>query len=275
MTLSILSPSYLDEAKLDTHDVRIQTHLPVYISMSTIPSRLNNTIKIIKNTLKHLSGIEQLILNVPYQYYRFPEFKVDENYIRNEITDNRFYLNRTRDYGPLSKLLPTLSLIPDNSILIICDDMCYKLSSFKDIAEKQAQYLNRSFTYFYYPYSQNNYNHTINVPQGADMISFYTRNIQSFPEWFSGYLKTLGIDRYFDNPCFFVDDQVIGFFLQYMSIPIQQVDPGHRMIYIKHCDNAPKKDNLNKQIGKNSRENTMKYCYQDLHKAFSIPGDYE
>jgi len=262
------SPSWLNIDKLDKTEVRIQTNLPVYISMSTIPARLNNTIELINHTLKYVKGLTKLILNLPYSYRRFPEFKINERRIREKIKDTKFYLNRCQDYGPLTKFLPSLAILPNNSILIVCDDMCYSMTAYKDIAERQDSQINKSFTYFYYPYSQPSIERIVNVPQGADMISFYTNNLREFPEFFTSFLKKMKIEEYYKNSCFFVDDLIIGFYLQYIGIPIQQVDPTHRMIYIKNCENAPKKYNLNAQKGQRSRENTMKMCYKDLYYVF-------
>ena len=41
--------SNIDNSKLDKNYYQIETNLPVYITMSTIPSRMPNTFKIIKH----------------------------------------------------------------------------------------------------------------------------------------------------------------------------------------------------------------------------------
>jgi hypothetical protein len=251
----------LDESKLDQQYIQIDTSLPVYITMSTIPSRLQNTFRIIKHFLNHVQGIEKIILNIPWSYRRWPNFKIDVS--NHGIDDQRFLLNRTNDYGPLTKFLPSLSIIPDNSITIICDDMCYNLLAFKDIAEKQDTFRSKAFSFYTYLY-----NDTVIIPQGADLISTYTRNVDNFLEWYNNLLKKLDIKNYFDTPCFFVDDQVIGWYFQYMGISLEQVERKHRNIYIQNCDFSPKKDNLNQQTGSNSRDNTMKGCFSDLKKTY-------
>jgi len=262
--------SGMDESKLDKSKITIETHSPVYITMSTIPSRLKTTFKIIENMLNNISGIEKLILNVPFRYNRWPNMKLD---LTHNITDGRFILNRCEDHGPLTKFLPTLSLVPDNSILIIRDDMCYQLKSFKEIAEIQDRRRSESFSFFVYKYNNKNNNEdnkNVLVPQGADLISMYVRNVKDFPFWFSNLKRKLGVKNYFENPCFFVDDQVIGWYFQYIGIPMVQVDRKHRYIYIKDCDKGPEHDNLNKQKGQHSRENTMMNCYSDLSKIYPL-----
>lgn len=259
--------SYLNEANLDAEDITIQTSLPVYITLSTIPSRAENTFKIIRHMLKKVHGFEKIILNLPHKYNRFPNAKIDLSRYDDLLHDKRFVLNRTNDYGPLTKFMPTLSLVPDESILIVCDDMCYKLKAFKDIAELQDTHRNQSFTYYKYLYETSAT--PVWVPQGADLISFYTKSIQHFPKWFDEFLEHLKVS-YYESPCFYVDDQVIGYFLQYYGIPLVQVDPDHRMIYIKHCDVSPSIHNLNRQTGKLSRDTTMQQCNQQLHKIFEL-----
>ena len=254
----------LDETKLDTDYVEIRTSLPVYITMSTIPSRMKNTFKIIQHFLDHVSGFEKIILNIPYKYNRFPNMSIDCNH---DIKDSRFILNRTKDYGPLTKLLPSISLIPKNSITIVCDDMCYKLDSFKDIAELQDGNRSNAFSFYVYPFSEKN-SIPVQVPQGADLISTYSGNLSNFEEWYSDLKSKLNIKSYFESPCFFVDDQVIGWFFQWNGIMMLQVDRKHRNIYIKHCDKTSTVHNLNNQKGKHSRDNTMKGCYRDLNKVY-------
>lgn len=259
----------LDENKLDKRKFVINTQLPIYITMSTIPSRMSNTFKIIKHMLEHLQGnIARIILNIPYKYNRWPYLIPSVDLYAKNIKDPRFYLNRTQDIGPLTKFLPSLSLIPDESIIIVADDMCYDLEAFKDIAERQDMERNKSFSFFVYNFRANDKIDSddgfVKVPQGADLISMYARNVDNFPKWFEEFKKSLGIEKYFDSPCFFVDDQVFGWYFQYQGIPLQQVDRKHRMIYIKGCDISPESDNLNKQRGKNSRENTMNGCYHQL-----------
>lgn len=266
----------LDEAKLDHRQISINTNLPVYITMSTIPSRLSNTLRIIKNFMKNVTGFEKLILNVPYKYNRWPNIK--ELDLNHDINDDRFVINRCEDYGPLTKFLPVIGMIPEESILIVCDDMCYKLDAFRDIAAVQDRRLHESFSFFVYPFKPKpksgfelgsfNSQDIVHVPQGADLISMYTRNASNFIYWFTNLKNKLGVKSYFESPCFFVDDQVIGWYFQSQNIPMRQVERKHRNIYIKNCDKPVESDNLNNQKGKNSRENTMNGCYNDLSKSY-------
>ena len=238
--------------------------------MSTIPSRYDNTIRIIKNFLENVTGVEKVILNVPMRYKRWPNYV--PNYTRHGITDPRFMVNVVpEDMGPVTKFLPALDIVPDDAILIVRDDMCYKLDAFKDIAELQDRHRYEAFSFYVYKYSGNNGMTDVLVPQGADLISMRADTAKPFKKWFQGITeRDAQLKHFFDSPCFFVDDQVIGWYFQYMGIPMRQVEKKHRNIYIKNCDRAPEHDNLNRQTGKNSRENTMQGCYSMLSSAYPL-----
>lgn len=259
----------LDETKLDAETSHISASVPVYITMSTIPARLKNTFRIIKHMLSKVSGNYRIILNVPYKYNRWPHMIIN---VSHDISDRRFILNRTDDIGPLTKFLPSLSVIKDPEyILVVCDDMCYKLTAFRDIVERQDQERRKSFSFYVYPYGAEDItNKQVMVPQGADLISMYSENIRHFPRWFEDLKIKMNVKNYFDSLCFFVDDQVIGWYMQYIGIPMIQVDEKHRYIYIENCDKTSAHNNLNAQKGRNSRDNTMKQCYSSLNSAFPL-----
>ncbi len=258
--------SFINKLKLDYSKTSIKTNLPVYITMTTIPSRMKNTMELIRHFLKHVDGIEKFILNVPYKYNRWPDYQIK---VSDTIKDPRFILNRTEDYGPLTKIIGSLPIIPENSITIICDDMCYKLNAFKDIAERADRERHKSFSFYVYPFKANGTN-SVMVPQGADLIATYTQNFSHLPSWFANFKASANIKDYYTNECFFVDDQLIGWYFQTHNIPLEQVDRRHRNIYIKGCDIANKKDNLNHQTGDKSRENTMNQCYSHLNNYYPI-----
>ncbi len=59
--VNLLGLSYLRVRNLDHRYHHVETNLPVYITLSTIPPRLSNTIKIVVHMLKHVEGIEKVI----------------------------------------------------------------------------------------------------------------------------------------------------------------------------------------------------------------------
>lgn len=255
--------SFVNSTKLDQSKVHLNSHLPVYITMTTIPSRMKNTFKIINHFLQHVTGLEKVILNIPYSYKRWPGLSIDVG-VAASIKDARFVLNRCEDYGPLTKILPSLNIIPNNSITIIADDMCYTHSAFQDIVEKQTRDLKKAFSYYVYPFSSGE-GEDVHVPQGADLISTWTQNYQYLHEFIERFHQENKISL-FDSPCFYVDDQVLAWYFKAYGIPLEQVDRTHRMIYRKNCAVADTNDNLNKQTGERSRDTTMDGCYTLMKK---------
>lgn len=267
MFKSLLAPfkPYVDESKLDPEKVVIRTrNSPVIVTLTTIPARMSNVFRIIKHFLEQVQGVDKVILNVPYRYKRWPHLRVD---LKHSITDPRFVINRCEDVGPMTKFLPTLDIVPDNAILIICDDMCYKLDAFKDIAERAEVYPDRAFSFYVYEYRpEGEDGPMVRVPQGADLIATRTNNLRRFPEWFQQFTERNRISDYKkDSDCFFVDDQVIAWYFHDMRIPMEQYERRHRNIYIKDCEVSDTKQNLNKQKGAAERSNVMGNCYNQMN----------
>lgn len=239
---------------MDSNHFNIETESPVYISLTTIPSRIRNTVEIIKNTLKHLSGFQKLILNVPVSYKKFKitdEFHECVKQLSN-IRDSKFILNRTQDLGPITKLVGALSIIPEKCILIICDDDCYHHEAFKLIAEAQDSHHQNSFTFWKYTYPQMS-TKKVDVPQGVDMISFWKPNLQGFQKYIQPLIR---------SPCFYVDDLVIGKFMQNNNIQIIQLERKWKWPFIPNCLSSNKNDeSLYGKTGNNSRAISMMKCF--------------
>ena len=122
---------------MDNRNVNINTIYPVYLSLTTIPERMSNTLLIVKGILKHVKGFERLIINIPYKYNRWPDSSFDV-YSFNEINDKRLIINRCSDLGPITKIVPTLRLLPKECNLVIFDDECYHYEAIK-IASRESR----------------------------------------------------------------------------------------------------------------------------------------
>lgn len=262
LNFSFLKDTYVNEEKLHKENIVINTNLPVYITLSTIPGRIPNTAIIIKHFLKKVSGFEKIIVNIPYRYKRFPNLRPNISDF-DDINDPRFILNRCQDDGPITKMTGSLDLIPPKSITIICDDMCYNLNAFKEIAEKQDLEPHKAFSFYVYKF--NNGGTDALVPQGADIISVNSKSLINFKKWKEDLMDTLKLKSYRKTKCFFVDDLVIGWYFQVMGIKMEQVDKNYKNSYITDCEISRQSDNLNNQKGENSRENAMNTCYLDLN----------
>ena len=97
----------------------------VYASFTSIPPRLNNTEKTIKNILNQTYPIEQIIMNIPNGIYK----RTGEEYFIPKYLDkylDKVNIVRCPEYGPATKLLGGLNFIDDDVyIYVIDDDMEY------------------------------------------------------------------------------------------------------------------------------------------------------
>ena len=234
--------------------IQINTTRPVILSFTTIPERIENTIKIVKDILNNVDGFDYLVVNVP-KNYKTPFWNVSDKQLEelNTIRDRRLIINRTNDYGPLTKLMGTLDYFPiKDAIVIIFDDNFYHHEAFKIIAEKQDEDTSSSFTYYKY-----NYNNKIDVAQGVDMISFWMLNLQNFKK----VHQRIKHNKY----CFYVDDLVISHYLKEQGIPIKQLERKWKWAW-KDGEAAPPKGGfeLFKKKGLYNRDHSMKRCHSEL-----------
>lgn len=235
---------------MDKTPIEIKCIFPVYITMTSIPERFPNTYKVVLNMLKYLKGFDKLVLNIPYRYKKF---KMDNDSLSKleSLIDPRFILNRTEDYGPVTKILPTLDIVPEESIILVCDDDCYHLEAFKIAAEEQQSNRSKSFTFWKYKYNN------IDIPQGVDIITFWNPNLHNFKKYIINALRS--------EYCFYVDDQIIGNYLSQNGISIEQLDRKWKWPWIPNCFNNGPKFSLFGQKGKYNRETSNRECYKFLN----------
>jgi len=109
----------------------------VIVTMTTIPNRLNSPhynggLKPVLDRMLSLSyGDYELHLNIPHVYGKTNEDYVIPEWLES-ISDEKLKIFRTDDYGPLTKILPTLQRIDENEdvILITVDDDLSYLDGF-------------------------------------------------------------------------------------------------------------------------------------------------
>ena len=237
----------------------INTSRPVILSFTTIPERLQKSTAIVKDILTNVDGFEYLVVNIP-KNYKTLSWNVSNKDLEelNNIKDRRLIINRTDDYGPLTKLLGTLQRFPiKDAILIIFDDNFYHHEAFKIIAEQQDENKNKTFTYYKYKYNK------IDVAQGVDMVSFWLPNLQHFRH----YYNQIKHNKF----CFYVDDLIISNYLKEQNIPIEQLQRKWNWVWKIDQDphGAPtgRKFELFKIKGIYNRDNSMRMCYNELNKG--------
>lgn len=228
--------------------IHIHTVFPLYLSFTTIPERFNEANQLVRSILMHLNGFTKLYLNIPTEYKQFPNTTIDVSMF--PTNDRRFELVRCKDYGPATKLIPTLEKLQGQLCnLIIFDDNPYHMDAFKILAEKQE--LNHSKSFSYYTYA---YKNLKRVAQGVDMISFWVPHLKYFMRYYEEHASK-------NEYCFFVDDLVISSYLNKYGIDIETVPRKWKWAWIPSNESSYE---LFKLGGRFNRTNSMKECYKHL-----------
>ena len=89
--------------------------------MTTIPSRLKDVNKTIKSIQNQTLKPNKIFLNIPKEYYRFPNTKIDENVLES-INSDFVEITRCKDYGPATKIMGSINKLKEYDCLIIIDD---------------------------------------------------------------------------------------------------------------------------------------------------------
>ena len=88
------------------------------ISLSSIPSRFQSVKEFINSLNRQTIKPDNIFLNIPFSYERFPEIKDVNIDTFKDIKDSNFQIIRCKDYGPGTKLLGSISLLKNFQILI-------------------------------------------------------------------------------------------------------------------------------------------------------------
>jgi hypothetical protein len=101
----------------------------IWVSLTTTPGRIAKMERTIQSLLLQKYSAEKIVLNLPQQFGRDGSSYVIPEWLEKLIYSNLVVLNRTeRDYGAITKLFPTLALIPyeeDVWIATADDDIDY------------------------------------------------------------------------------------------------------------------------------------------------------
>jgi hypothetical protein len=200
----------------------------VVISLTTTPYRINR-IRQVLSTLRNQSiKPDKIILNVPTHLkranlgYKIPSWLA---------TMPGISINRCEDYGPLTKLLPTLQLEtnPKTIIITVDDDTWYTPHLVRDFLSFAFAHPNAVITPTNLALKfDNNFkiiaaNQTYGDESKTALVvgalgAAYRRSF--FGEDFIQYANNL------PKECFLADDLVTSMYLAYKSIPIEQTTSG-------------------------------------------------
>jgi len=98
----------------------------VVVSLTTIPTREESVIKTIESIQKGTYRVNDIYVNLPVWYPRF-KCGPDPN-LESKLVSMGVKVNKCKDYGSLTKLIPILDIEtdPETLIVIVDDDMTYQ-----------------------------------------------------------------------------------------------------------------------------------------------------
>ena len=175
----------------------------IYVSLSTIPSRVKNLNHSVESLLKQTKKPDKIFINIPYKYHRFDE-TIDEKQIPS-FESNIVEVTRCEDCGPGTKLLGSLSKMKKDSLLILADD--------DHIYE---DYMIEKFLYFYNKAPDNAYSFYVHplgnfgIGQGADGFAININHLNGIEDFYKKVVKDY-------KELFLYDDLWISYFLYFFK----------------------------------------------------------
>ena len=153
----------------------------IYISISTIPSRIKSIDKTINSLLNQTLKPDKIFVNIPSKYKRFKN-NIEEKDIPN--FSNEVEITRCEDFGPGTKLLGSLKKIDKNSLLILADDD-HIYENFMVEKFHHHYSLSPSNAYSIYVHALGNFG----IGQGADGFAINTNNLYGVDKFYEKIVK--------------------------------------------------------------------------------------
>jgi hypothetical protein len=193
----------------------------IVVSMTTIPSRLENLDKVLESLIEHQTVKPDVVyLNVPHVFGRTGEaYDLSKLHYSNP----RLKVLRCDDYGPVTKLLPALEAEHGNerTVIIYADDDNIVPTDFVQQYVSQSQ--KRPGHVMYTRCGQKFYsksptpvddNKGCTIPEAFEGILMPVDAIQDLEDFKSFVMKAIR-----NKSCFKSDDYVVGAYLTSRSIP--------------------------------------------------------
>jgi len=196
----------------------------VVVSLSTLPSRIKNLDKVIESIFKNKIKPDLIYINIPkYSKREKKEYNVPENLKNIE----RVKINIIdKDYGPITKLYPTLlkEIEPDTIIICIDDDKIYDKNLIKHLLSVSKRYEEDCICVSGWNY--------LNLGFYALPVSIPINNVVRNVKILQCYNGVLYKRRFFEDDfkdiikckeCLTTDDILISKYLKYKNIKIKSV----------------------------------------------------
>jgi hypothetical protein len=175
----------------------------IYVSISTIPTRIKNLNQSVQSLLNQTQKPDKIFINIPFKYKRFSETINDDQIPK--FDSNVVEITRCDDSGPGTKLLGSLSKLEKNSLLILADD-----------DHNYENYMIEKFFYFYSKDPNNAYSFYVHplgkfgIGQGADGFAINTNHLDGIQNFYNKIVKNY-------KELFLYDDLWISFFLYFFK----------------------------------------------------------
>ena len=223
---------------------RVHSKRKVIISLTTIPSRINNLKPTLASLLNSTQRVDNIYLNIPYYSCKGEKYKIPKWLERcRNIKINR----AEKDYGPGTKLIPVLKKEKKTIIIVVDDDVIYGskmvenyISTFYKRREKDAltifgSYIHKGRIDSEYPsFLQYRGPGYVGILKGHD--SFLVTP-EMFPKEVFNFKKG-------PKECFWVDDVWFSGWLKYNGVRIYSLGFSNQNIPITNIDLLEKGDGL-------------------------------
>jgi hypothetical protein len=230
------------------YNYKLKDKVPVIISLTTSPKRINNLKYIINNIFSQTIQPDYIYLNLPKIFKRTNEIFSN---IPIYLNHPKISINYVNDIGPITKILPTLkNNFPLNSLIISVDDDTIFDKYMIEIMLKYNQAFPNSVL-----------TGVGHINMGRLILEPIPHRVGNMIEGFSAVaypyklFKNINIDLNLPKECYFSDDFILSNYINNNNIPIIIVYCFETIYNIKQLEYGFDKDALHKRIN-NTDDNT-------------------
>ena len=174
----------------------------IYVSLSTIPPRINDINKSIDSILNQTIRPDKIFINIPKKFKRFKE-EIKDDQIPNfpsivEVT-------RCDDRGPGTKLLGSINKLNKESLVILADDdQVYENFMIDKLHHFYNKNPNNAYSFYVHPLGK------FGIGQGADGFAINTKHLDGIQDFYDKIVKDY-------DELFLYDDLWISYFLHFFK----------------------------------------------------------